>query len=79
MIKQVGRREKKNSFQREISSTMLFKTHLAFHFNSVQQVEEDFNAGILLNGQKAHLLGQIKVHHGVQSVHGGHLVAFLES
>lgn len=73
------KKKKRKSFQHEMSSTKLFTTHLALHFNSVQQVEEDFKAGVFLDGQKAHLLGQIEVHHGVQSVHGGRLVAFLHS
>lgn len=66
-------------YQHEVVSTQLFTAHLALHFNGVQQVEEDFKAGVLLDGQQAHLLGQIEVHHGVQSVHGGRLVAFLHS
>lgn len=53
-------------------------THFAFDFICIQQVNEDFKATYIPDGQLACLLHQIKVHHGAQSEHSGCLVASLK-
>lgn len=53
-------------------------TYFAFDFICIQQVNEDFKATYVPDGQLARLLHQIKVHHGAQSEHSGRLVASLK-
>lgn len=54
-------------------------THFAFDFIRIQQVNENFEAAYIPNGQLARLLHQTEVHQGTKGENSGCLVASLQS